>query len=138
MDGSIDRRSLAVGLVAGGILVSSLLPLGPGTGSEGALPISDELLHGLGYAVLALSACWARRVGSVHVAGAVVVAATLYGGLVELLQFPLPTRRTSIADAGANTAGAVVGVACWLLYRRVSPVRRGRTRRETVDRDEPG
>lgn len=134
----LGRRSLVVGLVAGAVLVASLLPLGPGTGSEGSLPVADKLLHGFGYAVLALSACWARRVVSMRIAVAVVAAVALYGGVVELLQFPLATRHASLADARANAAGAVVGAGCWHLYRRASASRAGRTRGATAGGDEGG
>lgn len=118
MSGFSARRSLVLGLVASAILVSSLLPLG-GSGDP-TLPAGDKLLHGVGYAVLAVTAYWARRAPStLRQSVAVVVAVACFGGVVELLQFPLATRHTSLADAGANTAGALLGTCCWIGYRRL-------------------
>jgi VanZ family protein len=113
----VVRRSLVVGLVASVILVSSLIPLG-GSGDP-TLPAADKLLHGVGYAVLAATACWARREHTLEGSLVVVAAVACFGGVVELLQFPLPTRHTSLADAAANTVGAAIGTLCWVGYRRL-------------------
>lgn len=112
------RRSLVVALVAGTILVASLLPAG--SDAAGGLP-PDELLHAVAYAGLAATVCWWRVAAPTpgpsrpRSLAMVVVAVALYGGVVELLQTPLPTRTGSLSDLGANAVGAVVGVAGWLL-----------------------
>lgn len=93
-------------VVAAVILVASLLPA---SGSGGSLPVSDKLVHGVGYAVLAALVVWAGRPVGRRSLALVVVAVAGFGGLVELLQWPLATRQASVLDAVANLVGAVVG-----------------------------
>lgn len=134
---SPDRRSFVdrwgvVVAVAAGVLIVSVLPAGGGP--AGPLPVSDKLLHGAGYAVLAMTVLRAVRVDpfrrddaasravdvpSALVAAGVVVAVAGYGGAVELLQWPLATRQASLADALANFIGAVAGAVAWRVQGHV-------------------
>ncbi len=105
---------LAVALV---ILVASLVPGGGGGGAIGPVGV-DKLLHVVGYAVLAGTSLWAlcdRRLGATL---AVVVLVTGYGGVVELLQGPVPGRAVSLLDLVADGVGAVLGVVGWWLVGR--------------------
>lgn len=108
------RRWLLVALVAGVILVASLVPT-----SGGATPTLlgvgiDKWQHLSGYAVLAGALGYALQVGDrPRVQGLVVAfAATVgYGVLIECLQLPLASRAFSVGDVLADAVGAAVGTA---------------------------
>jgi hypothetical protein len=104
---------VAVGVA---ILAASLVPGGGGGG--GAIgPVGvDKLLHVAGYAVLAATTLWAVRIRTAQAFLAVVAAVTLFGGVVELLQGPIPGRHVSVLDLVADAVGAVVGAAGWWLF----------------------
>lgn len=94
------------------ILAASLVPGGGGGGTVGPVGV-DKLLHVVGYAVLAAATLVALRARTARTLLAVVVAVTLFGGVVELLQWPVPGRRVSVLDLVADAVGAVLGSAWW-------------------------
>ena len=105
-------------VVAGVILIASLVPLSGGGASQSPF----VLAHLLGYAALAGSLAVAtdgvdrpRRVRLVGVALATVAC----GALVEAGQTLVPGRTYSTGDVVVNGLGAVVGVAGWLLVARL-------------------
>jgi VanZ family protein len=99
------------------VCVISLLP-------GDALPplpdISDKVEHAACYAVLATLAGLAYRPVAPH--GAALVGVILLGGALEIAQLWVPGRSAEWGDAGANTAGAIVG---FCLYRLGTRHRRG-------------
>ncbi|WP_267640808.1 VanZ family protein [Haloarchaeobius amylolyticus] len=118
------RRWLVPLVWAGVVLLASVVDPGGGGAASGgstasSLLASDKLLHGIGYGILAVLA--ARAVDSRELAAALLVVLTvaLFGFGVEVVQWPLPYRAFSLADAAVNALGAVVGVAAWAGYARV-------------------
>lgn len=110
-------------LVAGAVLVFSLVPLGGGAaaGSGAVAGIGlDKLLHVVDYAALALALCYATRARTMGACLLAFAAAVAFGGAVELLQLPVPTRRGSLLDVAANAVGAATASAGWWLFRRES------------------
>lgn len=125
-----------VGLVAGGILLASVVDP-PGTGPTplgplGLLPL-DKWLHALAYGGLTGALVYAlaprtvpgdgRREGAVlaGLAFAVAVAAG-YGFGLELVQGTLPQRSFDVADAAANSTGALLAAGSWrLVAARLRP-----------------
>lgn len=103
---------LAVALL---ILVASLVPGGGGGGTLGPVGV-DKLLHVAGYAVLAGTSLWTLRDRRLGTTLAVVVLVTGYGGVVELLQGPVPGRAVSLLDLVADAVGALLGVAGWWVF----------------------
>ncbi|MBP1987845.1 VanZ family protein [Halolamina salifodinae] len=103
---------VAVGAV---ILAASLVPGGGGGATIGPVGV-DKLLHGAGYAALAAATLFARRARMARVFLAVVVAVTVFGGVVELLQGPVPGRHVSALDLVADAVGALAGGAAWWLF----------------------
>lgn len=113
-----SRRWLPIAIAAV-ILVASLVPGGGGGGAVAGIGI-DKLLHTGGYAVLAAAALAARRrvdARSVLVVGLLVTA---FGGVVELLQAPVPGRSLSALDLAADAVGAAAGVTAWWLFTWIS------------------
>ncbi|NHN46908.1 antibiotic resistance protein VanZ [Halostella sp. JP-L12] len=116
----MHRRWLPALAVAVALLVASAVPPGPAGGAAGPLPL-DKLLHGAGYAALAgtlVVGLTAHRRSTKWAAGLSVCGATSYGLAIELLQAGIPYRAFSLADAGANALGAVLGAAVVVGYRR--------------------
>jgi len=109
------RLPVAVALV---VLVASLVPGGGGGGTLGPIGV-DKLLHVAGYAVLAGTTLVALRERTLGVVLAVIVLVTGYGGVVELLQAPVPGRSVSLLDLVADAVGAVLGAVCWWLARAI-------------------
>lgn len=98
------------------ILATSLVPGGGGSGLGAIGPVGvDKLLHVAGYAVLAATALWAGRIRTARASLGVIVAVTAFGGVVELLQGPVPGRHVSVLDLVADAVGAVAGAAGWWL-----------------------
>ena len=111
-------------LVAVGIAIVSLIekehiPTG--------ISLSDEAMHGMAYALLAVClaaalfhngrTAWQTALWSVP-------AVTLYGGLLELLQaYCTLTRSGDWVDLAADLIGAVAGFVCvwiaWICYRHI-------------------
>jgi VanZ family protein len=106
------RRWLLVVLVAGVILVASLVPTGGGT-TPTLLGVGlDKWQHLGGYAALAVVLGYALRAGDRPRTETLVVAFAVtvgYGILIECLQLPLASRAFSVGDMLANGVGAAVG-----------------------------
>ncbi len=105
-------------VVAGLVLVASLVPLSGGRASQSPF----VLAHLLGYAALAASLAVATdsvdRPPRVRLVG-VALAAVVFGALIEAGQSLVPGRAYSTGDVMMNGLGAVVGVAGWLLVDRL-------------------
>lgn len=110
---AVRARWLAVALVAGAILVVSVVPI-PGSIPEesGGIPTS-VLFHFLGYATMATVMVLAispptrdRRVRSIATG---FLGASAYGVLIECLQHPIPYRSFSYLDMLVNGTGATAG-----------------------------
>ena len=74
-------------------------------------------LHGLGYALLTMSALFAQRVPRVVVTAILVIG---YGILLEFVQGMLGLRSAQISDVLANTGGVLLGVAISFMVPRRS------------------
>lgn len=112
-----SRRLVPV-VVALAILAGSFVP-GSASGAAGGAvgPVGvDKLLHAVGYAVLAVAGLWAAPGRDARTVLAVVVVVTGFGGVVELLQWPIPGRSVSVLDLVADAVGAVLGAAGWWLF----------------------
>lgn len=101
----------AILLMVGGLVT---LP----AGSSGGVP--DVVLHGFAYGLQAALLIWmfssAMRPRNAIVTG--LVCATLFGGMVEILQLFQPVREVELKDLLANTVGAcIVGMVIALVGR---------------------
>ncbi|NHX36874.1 MULTISPECIES: VanZ family protein [Halolamina] len=108
---------VAVALV---ILAASLVPGGGGGGTVGPVGV-DKLLHVAGYAVLAAGTLVALRERTLRATLAVIVLVTLFGGVVELLQGPVPGRAVSLLDLVADAVGAGLGAGGWWVFGPSDP-----------------
>lgn len=80
-----------------------------------AVSVSDKLMHGVMYLLLAVS--WMIPVRRPVW---VCVAVTLYGGLLELLQYACTlTRSGEWLDLLADFFGALIGVLLVILFQRL-------------------
>ena len=84
--------------------------------------VSDKVLHGVEYGILALLCYRAFRwaAGSAVARQAVVlaiVAASVYGITDEVHQFFVPFRESSWQDWLADTIGAAIGAVSWRFIR---------------------
>ncbi|KAB1192446.1 antibiotic resistance protein VanZ [Haloferax sp. MBLA0076] len=104
------------------VLVASVVPTPPGgltpSGPLGLVGL-DKWVHGVGYAVLGFGLALASRAQRGTEIGHVIVVASAYGAGIELVQATLPYRSFSIADAGANVLGAVLGGLLWYISNRL-------------------
>ena len=71
----------------------------------------DKVVHGALFAVQAWLLCRVRRTGGIGWPLLCFALATAYGALTELGQLLVDGRDAGIADAAANTAGAMLGAA---------------------------
>lgn len=113
---SVRARWLAVALLAGVILVVSVIPI-PGSVPEegGGIPTS-VLFHFLGYAALAAAlaiALGSRRLRS-SISGS-FAGASGYGVLMEFVQLGLPYRTFSYLDMAVNASGALLATTVALV-----------------------
>ena len=93
------------------LTVAMLQPINqPPTGPDG----SDKVVHLIAFAALALPLARTGRIGLVPV----LIGASVFGGLIELLQ-PSFGRSADMQDWIADIAGAGLGIALALLYRRL-------------------
>lgn len=114
------RRYLPALAFAAVLLVTSLLPVPEG---GEALPTLfgvtlDKWVHAASYGLLTALLLRARRPVDATAAAAVAALVAGYGGAIELLQWPRPTRGTSGLDALANAVGAGLVAVAWLVGRR--------------------
>lgn len=77
-------------------------------------PVSDKLLHFVGYCLLAaLPALASRR--TTGIVGC-VVAVVMLGAMLEVFQRFVPGRAVELADLGANNLGVLTGASLgWVL-----------------------
>jgi VanZ family protein len=75
-------------------------------------------LHAAAYAGLALAVGYAQLAADRRALLAAVALATLFGAVVELVQWPLAYRTADALDAAVNGAGAAGGA---LLWRALAP-----------------
>jgi VanZ family protein len=133
---SRPRRWLPVALVAAALLVGSLVRAPGGGALRGPFGLvgGSLWLHAAGYAALALALAVALDAADRPVWRAplaVLLVATGYGAVIELLQAGVPYRRAQPIDLLANAVGAAVVALGWGLVRR-GTAGRGRSR----ERDE--
>ncbi|MEM8935249.1 MAG: VanZ family protein [Pseudomonadota bacterium] len=77
----------------------------------GAPALSDKVAHFLAYAALGASAQWAQLTPPTMRYAAPAILLALYGVVLEFGQGAMGVRSPEIADAAANAAGAICGVA---------------------------
>lgn len=75
-------------------------------------------VHFGGFGLLVLLLIWAspKRGPALYVWP--VLAAALYGALVEVIQIPIPNRTFDVFDIAADAAGGAIAAALYLLLRR--------------------
>jgi VanZ family protein len=103
------------------LLASSLVPKWLlGDELRGLLQGRDKILHVIGYAMLAAFACRAfagrEKAGMSSVFACGAALAIGYGVLLEALQQVIGGRTCSLADAGANAAGAAAGALLYVAF----------------------
>ncbi len=117
-------------VVAGAILVFSLVPLGGGGAVSSAAGDSvvgigiDKILHIVDYAALAVTLLYATRARTARACFVAFAVAVTFGGAIELLQIPVPTRQGSLLDATANALGAAIATLVWWRLSSKHPVQR--------------
>jgi VanZ family protein len=101
------------------LLVVSVVP---STGPETGLPIDKaEHFAAYGLASVLFVRHFSRKLKK-NVLWCSVCAASAYGLLMEVVQYFVPYRKFSYADAVANTTGAIlIGGAWWLWKNRLNP-----------------
>ena len=77
---------------------------------------SDKVVHFIAFAALVLPLARTGRFGLLPV----FIGAAAFGGAIELIQ-PSFNRGADLNDWVADRIGAVLGIACGLLYRRLRP-----------------
>lgn len=82
----------------------SILPAGPGSGGTVTVSLFLHVVAYMGLAAVTFRAVRYRK----GMRGGVVVGCALFGLLIEVQQYTLPTRYFSLLDAAANTAGVAV------------------------------
>lgn len=90
------------------------LSLMPTAQKQGIIPHLDKLIHGSGYALLAIIAGCLFAQKSAR--GKAIAWLVVFGGLIELAQGYLPTgRMMEFSDVVANSIGIAIGA--WLATR---------------------
>jgi hypothetical protein len=118
-DALADHGALARGAFSVAVLVSLAVLFTPGSDVPTAPPGVDKVVHGLLFAVLALSGRWAG-VRRPVLAGLLV----LYAAGSEVIQGLVPLERSaSVGDVLADVAGLLIGLGMWeaLVRRRALP-----------------
>lgn len=107
----LENRWTAVAVVAGAILVVSVIPVPGAVPDDGGGIPTSVLFHFLGYAALAatLGITLLDRSDRVQAAVTALSGSGAYGALMECLQYPIPYRSFSYFDMLVNGAGATVG-----------------------------
>jgi VanZ family protein len=82
----------------------------------------DKWLHGIGYALFTATLAYAfedsARSSRRNRLALAVCIAVVFGGIMELVQWPIP-RTMSGLDAVANTIGACLVAAIWWKMKRI-------------------
>jgi VanZ family protein len=129
----LSESARVAGLVALGIaLTITALSLGPVIERDKVVTFQDKIEHLVAYAGLAAAVgrwLWLLRgrpaAGVWRVGAVALVAATAWGGAVEVMQGALTDRVMSVWDGIANGVGAALGVAIWLAWTRARSGRCG-------------
>jgi VanZ family protein len=108
------RYALAV-LVAGVVLVASVIEAGGGADTLGPFGLvgADKWSHALAYAGLTAALAYASIEGGRGRLALPVLAAIAFGIAIELIQWPIPYRTASVADALADAVGACLLALGW-------------------------
>ena len=108
------RYALAA-LVAGVVLVASVVETGGGADTLGPFGFvgADKWSHALAYAALTAALAYASIEGGCGRLALPVLAAIAFGIAIELLQWPIPYRTASVADALADAVGAGLLALGW-------------------------
>jgi len=94
-----------------------------------SLKMSDKLAHLLAFFPISFSILWGWGQANERVPGkplmmTAVVLASLWGGLIELVQhYFIPTRQGDVFDFLADLAGAIIGLALYVGCRK-TPLRK--------------
>lgn len=99
------------GLATAAVIVVSLAPVE--TVEPAASVVPDYVGHAAGYSVLGVLAMLAARWPVRW-----IIALTILGAMLEVLQPILANRFASISDVVANTVGVLIGVALGLFFTR--------------------
>lgn len=108
------RQWLAGAVIATVTVVAG--SLAPASTASGPASGADKLLHGVGYGAIAFFVAGARNARTLRQLAVVVVAVTLLGAGVEVVQ-PFVGRTASVGDAFANLVGAWSGALAFELSR---------------------
>ncbi|MDL5361155.1 VanZ family protein [Halalkalicoccus sp. NIPERK01] len=105
------NRWTAVAVVAGALLVVSVIPVPGAVPEEGGGIPTSVLFHFLGYGTLTatLGLTVLDRSDRVQAAVTAPSGSSAYGALMECLQYPIPYRSFSYFDMLVNAAGAMLG-----------------------------
>lgn len=112
---SSRARYALVALVAGVVLVASVVEPGGGTRTLGPFGLvgADKWSHALAYAGLTGVLAYASVEGGRDRLALAVGVAIAFGIAIETLQWPIPYRTASIADALADAVGACLLALGW-------------------------
>lgn len=113
---------LAVALVAGAILVLSVIPIPGSVPEEGGGVPTSVLFHFLGYATMAPLLAFSSLTRDLRVRPIAtgLLGTSAYGVLIECLQYPIPYRSFSYLDMLVNGAGATAGTVVLLCVLSLS------------------
>jgi len=116
------RLILDVGVIVAYSILLFIILCAPNVRPPGFLkfPYSDKLVHAFQFAVLSFLLCrfflrHSAAMGRFWIFIASVAITASYGGVTELVQKTVPGRVADIADAGADTAGALLAASILLL-----------------------
>ena len=106
----MKRRLLNYLLTFAVALVIAYLSLTPHS-EKMLFPYADLVFHASAYSILSLFLSLSLEGGRLGGRPLLAVGfASLYGAVIELLQYYVPTRTPSLLDAMANAVGAMIGV----------------------------
>lgn len=116
------RARWFVVLVAGAILVVSVIPIPGSVPQEGGGVPTNVLFHFLGYATMAMVLAFASLTRGLRFRPIAIglLGANVYGALIECLQHPIPYRSFSYLDVLVNGAGATAGTVVLLCVLALS------------------
>jgi VanZ family protein len=108
-------RYALVALVAGVVLVASVVEPSGGARTLGPFGLvgADKWSHALAYAGLTAALTYASIKGGRGRLALAVGVAVVFGIAIELVQWPIPYRTASVADALADALGACLLVLGW-------------------------